>query len=200
MGKFSGTKIAENRQYENPSDPANSNFTVIFEVTAPEAVIDPATGKKLSETIREHAAEIAATKEAAENARNTASTAKETANSAKTAATTAATAASEAKTAAQTAQSTVQSASSSFTPTAFSVTTSSWTKLTTAVAERTYKATITATGLTVNDIPDVYFNAATIAIAEKAGVIADCIANAVVMYAKSVPTGTVSGKYFIKKG
>ncbi len=70
MGKFVGTHIAEHRQYENPSDPVNSNFSVIFEITVPDAVIDPSTGKKLSETISEQTAEITAAKKAAENASN----------------------------------------------------------------------------------------------------------------------------------
>ncbi len=172
MGKFVGTHIAENRQYENPSDPANSNYTVVFEVTAPEAVIDPETGKSLKTTLAENAAAITA----------------------------ASTAATEAKTAAQTAQSAVQSVSSASTPTAFSVEAAAWAALASPVVGRGYSANVSAEGVTAGDFPDVYFDAASVEAASTASILADTADGAIVLYAKSIPTTALSGAYFIRKG
>ncbi len=172
MGKFSGTKIVENRQYENPSDPANSNFSVIFEITAPEAVIDPETGKSLKTTLAENDAAITA----------------------------ASTAATEAQIAAQTAQSAVQSVSSASTPTAFSADTAAWTALASPVVGRGYSAEIAAEGVSAGDFPDVYFDAASVEAASTASILADTADGAIVLYAKSIPTTALSGAYFIRKG
>lgn len=182
MGKYTGAVIVENRQYENPSDPTNSNYKVALEITVPDAVIDPATRKKLSEILTEINSKLSG-KAASSHTHDGRYYTEAEINSKLS-----------------TIQSSVANAVSASVSTPFSVSTSSWTKLTTAVAGRTYKVTITATGATAKDIPDVYFNAATLAIAEKASVIADCVANAVVLYAKGVPTGTVGGNFFIKKG
>ncbi len=178
MGKFSGTKIAENRQYENPSDPANSNFTVIFEVTAPEAVIDPATGKKLSETISEHATEIAAGIAAAKAAADKAA---------------------EAQTTASNAQAAASAASSSSTPTAFSVDTAVWKALAEPVTDCSYSAEIAASGVTASDIPDVYFDDATILAASTAEIRVGFGKNKLIFYAKKTPTTALSGVYFTRK-
>lgn len=53
MGKYTGAVIAENRQYEDPSDPANSNYKIVMEVTVPDAVIEPTTGKTLTTILAE---------------------------------------------------------------------------------------------------------------------------------------------------
>lgn len=55
MGNYRGAKIVENRQYDNPADPANSDYDVIFEVTVPGAVVDPTTGENLSEILAKKA-------------------------------------------------------------------------------------------------------------------------------------------------
>ena len=86
------------------------------------------------------------------------------------------------------------------TPKSFSISTSSWTTLTTAVAGRTYKATISASGVTTSDFPDVYFNSSSVVAATAADIVADTAANYVVLYAKTKPTATLSGSYFIRKG
>lgn len=172
MGKFMGAKIAENRQYENLSDPANSNYMVILGVTVPEAVIDPETGKTLKSTLAENDAAITA----------------------------AATAATEAQTAAQTAQSAVQSVSSASTPTAFSVDVASWTALASPIVGRGYSAEIAAEGVTAGDYPDIYFDIASIEAASAASILADTADGTIVLYAKSIPKTSLSGTYFIKKG
>ena len=39
MGRFLGTKIVESRFYENPADPANSDWSIFLPKTAIEAVV-----------------------------------------------------------------------------------------------------------------------------------------------------------------
>lgn len=68
MGNLRNVGIAEQRVYDDPQNPADSAYDVALPITVPDAVIDPATGKKLSETISEQAAEIVAAKAAAEEA------------------------------------------------------------------------------------------------------------------------------------
>jgi hypothetical protein len=51
MGTPRNTYIAESRVYENPGDPAESKYDVVYPVTALEAVIDPKTGDNLSQIL-----------------------------------------------------------------------------------------------------------------------------------------------------
>ncbi len=106
----------------------------------------------------------------------------------------------EAKNGTAAVQSSTANAVSASIPTAFSVSTSSWTTLTTSVAGRGYSADITANGVTAADFPDVYFDSSSIETASTAGVIAGATAGKIVLYAKSKPSATLSGTYFIRKG
>lgn len=118
----------------------------------------------------------------------------------KSIANTAKTAATEAKSAAETAQAAASSAASSSTPVAFSIEATAWTTLETEVCGRAYFATFTATGVTALDFPDVYFDKDSIVAADASSILADTSADTVVLYAKTKPTSTLSGTYFIKKG
>lgn len=53
MGKLRGAYITENRIYDNPADPENSEYDVSLQLTTPEAVIDPRTGKTLENMLSE---------------------------------------------------------------------------------------------------------------------------------------------------
>ncbi len=70
MGNLRNVGIAEQRVYDNPQNPAGSDYDVALPITVPAAVIDPDTGKNLSAVLNEHATEIAAAKTAAESASN----------------------------------------------------------------------------------------------------------------------------------
>lgn len=145
---------------------------------------------------------ITSAQNAAETAQTTASSAKTAADNAQATADTANTTANAAKTAAANAQTTANNAAAAATPTpkTFSVSTSSWSTLTTAVAGRTYKAIISATGITTSDFPDIYFDTSSIESATTADIIADTTSDSIILYAKTKPTATVSGSYFIRKG
>lgn len=85
-------------------------------------------------------------------------------------------------------------------PQVFSISTSEWIALSTNYAGCGYKAEITAVGVTAADYPDIYFDETSLETATAAEIIAGTDSGKVVLYAKSIPTATVSGSYFIKKG
>lgn len=52
MGNRKGAYIAEDRVYDNPSDPEHSDYDVRLPVTVPKAVINPDTGETVEDMIR----------------------------------------------------------------------------------------------------------------------------------------------------
>lgn len=82
MGNLRNVVIAEQRVYDDPEHPAGSPYDVVLPITVPDAVVDPATGKKLSNTLNTHEANIAAAKAAADAANKAAENAQTAANGA----------------------------------------------------------------------------------------------------------------------
>ena len=82
----------------------------------------------------------------------------------------------------------------------FSIATSDWISDTTTYDGYTVKTNITINGVSASDIPNVYFDNNTIAIAETANIaIVDSDTNMITLYAKSIPSATVTGAYIISK-
>lgn len=78
-------------------------------------------------------------------------------------------------------------------------TTASW--VASGVAALPYKKSITISGLTANDFVFVNFNNATYGIAQAAGISnVESTTNTLILYAKKVPTASVTFDYSIIKG
>ncbi len=77
MGQFKGAGIVEQRIYDDPSNPENSDYTVGLPITVPEAVTDTETGKNLRAILTEQANAINSAKTAAESAQTAADSVKE---------------------------------------------------------------------------------------------------------------------------
>lgn len=106
----------------------------------------------------------------------------------------------KAETAAQKAAETASDVASSTSGTAFSIAVDVWTEGTTPIEGCGYIAEIAASGVVETDIPDVYFDSASIKIASAAGVIPDTAADTIKFYAEKIPTAALSGIYYTKKG
>jgi hypothetical protein len=52
MGAFKGAHITENKIYDDPSNPEQSDYSISLPRTVPEAIIDPDTGELLSESLK----------------------------------------------------------------------------------------------------------------------------------------------------
>lgn len=86
------------------------------------------------------------------------------------------------------------------TPTTFSLEASAFSELAEQFAGCGYSAEIAAEGVTAADFPDVYFDGASIENATAAGILAATADGKIVIYAKKIPEGALSGSYFIRKG
>lgn len=85
-------------------------------------------------------------------------------------------------------------------PTAFSVDASAWSELETAVCGCLYSAEIADGNVTAADFPDIYFDESSLEAAMNAAVIPSAEDGKIVLYAMDIPTETLGGSYFVRKG
>lgn len=88
------------------------------------------------------------------------------------------------------------------TPTAFTIAANAWQENSSETSEFVYYADITVSGLTVNDYAEVNFNRTSQNIIATANICpsGDTMSGKIRIYAKNIPTDSISGQYIITKG